>query len=293
MLKPVNSRLRKKNILLSILLLAIIFFNIAANYRTILKTFRKAVHDYHDGEAPLFLDHHNISFEEEFDRISRAFPRRYCDIVPFEMREKLNIEQNVPEILNPFQLYLDKEVISNYTIQNKITNNLYFESLLSVKHGGHWAPSHCRPRHRVAIIIPYRDREENLNSFLYNMHPFLMRQELNYTIFAVEQINNVHFNKGILMNAAFREIILKNLFDMEFDCVLYHDVDLLPSDELNMYTCPFRRPKHLSILVDDIDYRKSYPILVGGVMFYRIPDFLEVNGYSNKYWGWGQYFIKF
>ena len=38
------------------------------------------------------------------------------------------------------------------------------------------------------------------------MHPFLQRQELGYTIFVVEQQNDQLFNKGILMNAAFKEI---------------------------------------------------------------------------------------
>ena len=117
------------------------------------------------------------------------------------------------------------------------------------------------------------------------MHPFLQRQELNYTIFVVEQTNSGIFNKGILMNAAFNEILVKNNFNNQFDCVIYHDVDMLPTDELNYYTCPTKRPRHLSILVDEIDYRKIYPILVGGVMIYRKEHFIEVNGYSNKYWG--------
>lgn len=94
------------------------------------------------------------------------------------------------------------------------------------------------------------------------------------------------------MNAAFREILLnKNTLEgvtrSEFDCVIFHDVDMLPTDELNSYTCPEKRPRHLSVLVDQYDYRKLYPILVGGVMVFKKWHFIHVNGYSNNYWGWG------
>ena len=58
-------------------------------------------------------------------------------------------------------------------------------------------------------------------------------------------------------------------------------------DDLNMYTCSAKRPRHYSILVDDYDYRLSYPILVGGVISFMPEQYILVNGYSNLYWGWG------
>ena len=59
------------------------------------------------------------------------------------------------------------------------------------------------------------------------MHPFLQRQELGYTIFVVEQTGDQLFNKGILMNTAFKEI--KKNYDNQFECILFHDIDLIPS----------------------------------------------------------------
>ena len=41
--------------------------------------------------------------------------------------------------------------------------------------------------HTVAIVVPYRDRPQHLPVFLHHMHFFLQRQELDYTIFIVEQ----------------------------------------------------------------------------------------------------------
>jgi beta-1,4-galactosyltransferase 1 len=45
-------------------------------------------------------------------------------------------------------------------------------------------------------------------------------------------------------------------------------------------------PRHFSILVDKHDYRKEYPILVGGVIAFTPNQYIAVNGFSNVYWGW-------
>ena len=47
-----------------------------------------------------------------------------------------------------------------------------------LKDGGRYKPSQCIARHRVAIIVPFRDREEHLRTFLFHMHSFLPRYVL-------------------------------------------------------------------------------------------------------------------
>ena len=54
--------------------------------------------------------------------------------------------------------------------------------------GGRWVPRWCVPRQRVAIIVPFRDRESHLGVFLNVLHPFLQRQLVDYAIFVVEQV---------------------------------------------------------------------------------------------------------
>jgi hypothetical protein len=103
---------------------------------------------------------------------------------------------------------------------------------------GKWTPKNCKARHRLAIIVPFKNRENNLKYFLNHMHSFLQKQELEYQIYVVEQFNDQLFNKGVLMNAGFLEIMNfdnnnreKLLWDnikFPFDCVIFHDVDLLP-----------------------------------------------------------------
>jgi hypothetical protein len=53
--------------------------------------------------------------------------------------------------------------------------------------GGLYRPTECKPRYRVAVVVPYRDREQHLPVFLKNLHVFLMKQQIEYGIFIVEQ----------------------------------------------------------------------------------------------------------
>ncbi|XP_054708063.1 beta-1,4-N-acetylgalactosaminyltransferase bre-4-like isoform X1 [Uloborus diversus] len=147
---------------------------------------------------------------------------------------------------------------------------------------GSWTPKACAPRHRVAIIIPYRDRLEHLWTLLYTLHPLLQRQLVEYRIYVVEQFGNDTFNKGVLMNAGVREA----LRDSDFQCFVFHDVDMIPEDDRNVYSCP-PMPRHLSVAVDKFNYTLPYSLLVGGVFSIKLEHFLAVNGYSNLYWGWG------
>ncbi len=38
--------------------------------------------------------------------------------------------------------------------------------------------------------------------------------------------------------------------------------------------------------------KKEWPILIGGVIIFSKEHFIEVNGYSNEYWGWGWLFLS-
>ena len=54
--------------------------------------------------------------------------------------------------------------------------------------GGVGRPRDCTARHRVAVIVPYRDRQQHLNILLSHLHPMLQRQQLDYRIYVVEQV---------------------------------------------------------------------------------------------------------
>jgi len=54
--------------------------------------------------------------------------------------------------------------------------------------GGTWKPQDCEAWQKVAIIIPYRNREKPLNKFLRRIHPMLRRQKVHYRIILAEQV---------------------------------------------------------------------------------------------------------
>jgi hypothetical protein len=152
-----------------------------------------------------------------------------------------------------------------------------------LKPGGHGVPDNCRVLKSVALIVPFRCRGEHLLLFLQHMHPFLRRQQLDYTIFIVEQDGDGPFNRAMLMNVGFKEALKSR----NFDCFIFHDIDLLPEDDRNLYTCPPGQPRHMSVAVDIFKYRLPYPAIFGGVSAINREHFQLLNGFSNSFWGWG------
>jgi len=148
--------------------------------------------------------------------------------------------------------------------------------------GGIFRPKGCEARHRVAIIVPYRDREPHLRAFLLNIHRFLQRQQVMYGVYVVEQDGNTPFNRAMLMNVGAAEAVKQQ----DFQCFIFHDVDLLPEDDRNLYTCPIQ-PRHMSVSIDSFLYRLPYDDIFGGVSALTVDQFQLVNGFSNMFWGWG------
>jgi len=148
--------------------------------------------------------------------------------------------------------------------------------------GGRYSPSYCAARHTVAIIVPYRNRPEQLKIFLGNLHPLLRRQELDYGIYIVNQTGNSPFNRATLLNVGFIEAMK----DRSWDCAIFHDVDLLPEDDRNLYNCPLQ-PRHMSVAIDKFKYKLPYKTIFGGVTAMKSQQFRQLNGYSNEFWGWG------
>ncbi|XP_076050328.1 beta-1,4-galactosyltransferase 1-like isoform X2 [Oratosquilla oratoria] len=148
--------------------------------------------------------------------------------------------------------------------------------------GGRFRPHHCRARHRVAVIVPFRDRASHLALFTYHLHPMLERQQIDYAIYIIEQAGSGRFNRAMLLNVG----ALEALKQYQYDCFIFHDVDLLPEDDRNLYTCP-EQPRHMSIAIDVMGYKLPYNDIFGGVSAMTTEQLQTVNGFSNKFWGWG------
>ncbi|XP_047992195.1 beta-1,4-N-acetylgalactosaminyltransferase bre-4-like [Leguminivora glycinivorella] len=151
-----------------------------------------------------------------------------------------------------------------------------------IRKGGWYVPSNFTKLHKVAIIVPYRDRKKHLSIFLYYMHMFLMKQRMEYGIFIIEQAGTRPFNRGMLMNVGFLESQKMGTWE----CFIFHDVDLLPLDQRNLYQCA-KQPRHLSASIDSMAYKLPYGHIFGGATAMTLEQFTKANGFSNRYWGWG------
>ncbi|KAL1023687.1 hypothetical protein UPYG_G00044590 [Umbra pygmaea] len=56
-----------------------------------------------------------------------------------------------------------------------------------LQEGGRYKPADCVALQKVAVIIPFRHREEHLKFWLHYLHPLLQRQQLDYGIYVIEQ----------------------------------------------------------------------------------------------------------
>ncbi|XP_054113086.1 beta-1,4-galactosyltransferase 1 isoform X1 [Callithrix jacchus] len=175
----------------------------------------------------------------------------------------------------------------------------------NVKMGGRYTPKDCISPHKVAIIIPFRNRQEHLKYWLYYLHPVLQRQQLNYGIYVINQkernadltaaataaattaattslAGDTMFNRAKLLNVGFREA----LKDYDYTCFVFSDVDLIPMDDHNAYRC-FSQPRHISVAMDKFGFSLPYVQYFGGVSALSKQQFLTINGFPNNYWGWG------
>lgn len=134
----------------------------------------------------------------------------------------------------------------------------------------------------VAVIVPYRNRTLHLAAFQNSLHPFLIRQRIQYRVFIIELDLPTIFNRGYLLNVGF--IISKRIGT--YRCFVFHDVDLIPTNDSNLYNCT-ASPTHMSSGNTKFNTNIPYRTYIGGVMMITSEHFSRCNGFSNKYFGWG------
>ncbi len=133
-------------------------------------------------------------------------------------------------------------------------------------------------QHKLAIVVPYRNREEHLRMFLPHMKKYLADQKIDNTIYIIEQEQGKPFNRAKLLNIGFLEA------DKSCDYFVMHDVDMLPQNVDYAYQ---ELPTHLAAAASQFNYNLPYDGYFGGVTMFSRNSMVKVNGYSNEYWGWG------
>lgn len=136
--------------------------------------------------------------------------------------------------------------------------------------------------HKLGIVVPYRDRAKQLRIFIREIKNFLnVFPKVDYTIIVVNQEDIKKFNRGKLLNIGFLEAERRDC-----DYVIFHDVDLLPIKGHYQYSdTPLQ-------LANNFEPTGTFKRTIqrdyfGGVTLFPIDSFKKINGYSNKYRGWG------
>nr|XP_020462131.1 beta-1,4-galactosyltransferase 2-like [Monopterus albus] len=151
-----------------------------------------------------------------------------------------------------------------------------------LKEGGRYKPPDCIAQQKVALIIPFRNRYDHLRHWLYYLHPILKRQQVDYTVYIINQDGEGVFNRAKLMNVGYAEAMKQ----YDYDCFVFSDIDLIPLDDRNLYRC-FESPRHLAVAMDKFNFNMPYDTFFGGVSSLSRDQYLKINGFPNTYWGWG------
>lgn len=137
---------------------------------------------------------------------------------------------------------------------------------------------------KLGVIVPYRNREQHLVEFKKKITKYLNRYNINFELIIVHQDDAKLFNRGMLLNIGFT-------YAEKYGCnyVVFHDVDMIPVYVDYSYS---NFPIHLcnSVYVEDgirKKLRDNFDEYFGGVTLFPNEVFKKINGFSNKYWGWG------
>ena len=127
------------------------------------------------------------------------------------------------------------------------------------------------------ILIPYRNREEHLKYWIENTYPKLNKVLKNLEVLVIEQSeDNKLFNRGKVLNVGFK------YYDEDEYNYFTHDVDVNPIDEniLNIYNKDISNNHIMGIYTSQCD-------TLGGIIKFNGSTYKKINGFTNKYWGWG------
>lgn len=131
---------------------------------------------------------------------------------------------------------------------------------------------------KLSIIVPYRNRKLHLKEFVPYMESTPVLDGIDFEIIIVEQRDQKPFNRGKLLN------IGVSFSRPESTYYCFHDVDMLPT---RCDYSPCLVPTHLASQVQQFDWKMPYENYFGGVTLFDRESFLNINGFSNEYWGWG------
>jgi N-terminal region of glycosyl transferase group 7/N-terminal domain of galactosyltransferase len=150
---------------------------------------------------------------------------------------------------------------------------------------------------QLTIVVPYRAREAHFQQFVPHLKAFFSRDKAHraipYRVLVIEQEEGLPFNAGALRNIGYA-LAQDDGSDFSNGYTCFHDIDYLPlSADYGWSTVPAQiawygaewRPVAVGSSLRHV-YNDPYSFF-GAVVLAPNSLIAKVNGYSNRYWGWG------
>lgn len=119
----------------------------------------------------------------------------------------------------------------------------------------------------LLIVVPYRDREEHLKSFLEKTPKYFNERNISYDILIAELDDIGDWNAGLCCNSL---INFKKKANYKY--LYIHHVDVYPIEG------EWKYPEDNQVYFNLGDY---------GSCLMKMDNYLKVGGYRNGFWGWG------
>lgn len=129
--------------------------------------------------------------------------------------------------------------------------------------------------HKLGVIVPFRDRFEELTEFVPHMHQYLNNASINHRILIINQADKLRFNRAALINIGYKMSVI------DCDYLAMHDVDLLPLNPKLSYDFP-GEGRVLHVSSPQLHPLYHYKTFVGGILILTHTDFQHLNGLSNR-----------
>jgi xylosylprotein 4-beta-galactosyltransferase len=154
----------------------------------------------------------------------------------------------------------------------------------SLLHASWWptAAVAATAAHRLAVVLPYRNRAHELALLLPPLRARLAASGIAHVFVVVNQTDSYRFNRAALMNAG-----ALAAGPLGADYLALHDVDRLPVDPALTYAFPGDAYVHLTppwtIFAENADLY-GY---MGGVGLVARDTYTRIDGMASNFWGWG------
>ena len=140
----------------------------------------------------------------------------------------------------------------------------------------------------LAVVVPLR-APATVAEFCARLPPILRRLGVRHHIFAANQVDALPFNRGALVNAAFKALSdarrARRHGWPRFDYVAVHDLDRFPAEANASCAASIRGYYSFPAGAPRVLHPDSF---AGGVLVLRSALYRAVNGFSNVYWGYGE-----